>query len=282
MLSEQSVREELDRAIGDGPAHPAVADRIKAGRRALLRRRVGSGVAAFTVVVLTGTGVYAVLPGEPVGRGSGQVAVDPTPSPTPTPTSAPVAWEGDEPARYVDGELQIRPGATVHQHLVNPYGYEPPKFSDALDLTFKGKRLWVLLEGGRKGYGTSYSPPSNGWAGFEDYIADQVDGPDQNQDGWPETLMLFPTGDVVASDGSEIIQRTDDPKLGPDFAGADIATGAALVTAGEDGVTYFVVWRVLPGELDVITTPLDDFVGATFQELLTYARSQYASGEGLR
>jgi len=43
-----------------------------------------------------------------------------------------------------------------------------------------------------------------------------------------------------------------------------------------------VVWRVVDGALDVITTPPDDVVGATFEELLSYARSQYASGEGLR
>lgn len=42
------------------------------------------------------------------------------------------------------------------------------------------------------------------------------------------------------------------------------------------------VWRVVEGELDVLTTPPSDVVGATFQELLSYARSQYASGEGLR
>jgi len=43
-----------------------------------------------------------------------------------------------------------------------------------------------------------------------------------------------------------------------------------------------VVWRVLDGELDVITTPPTDVVGATFEELLSYARSQYANGEGMR
>ena len=55
-----------------------------------------------------------------------------------------------------------------------------------------------------------------------------------------------------------------------------------MVRAGEDGVGYFVVWRVVDGRLDVITTPPRDVVGATFQELLTSARSRYASGEGLR
>jgi hypothetical protein len=39
---------------------------------------------------------------------------------------------------------------------------------------------------------------------------------------------------------------------------------------------------VVNGTLDVITTPPDEVTGATFEELLTYARAQYASGEGLR
>ena len=55
-----------------------------------------------------------------------------------------------------------------------------------------------------------------------------------------------------------------------------------MVRAAEDGVGYFVVWRVIDGELDVITTPPRDVVGATFEQLLTYARGQYANGEGLR
>jgi hypothetical protein len=54
-----------------------------------------------------------------------------------------------------------------------------------------------------------------------------------------------------------------------------------VTVAGEED-SYFVVWRVIDGSLDVITTPPDDVIGATFDELLTYARAQYASGEGLR
>ncbi len=87
---------------------------------------------------------------------------------------------------------------------------------------------------------------------------------------------------MVASQGSEILQRTDDPQLGDSFAPPGTPTGAAVVRAAEDGVGYFVVWRVVDGELDVITTPPRDVIGATFEQLLTYARGQYANGEGLR
>ena len=98
----------------------------------------------------------------------------------------------------------------------------------------------------------------------------------------PATLRLTDRGTVVASPGSEVLQRTDDPRLGDSFAPPGTPTGAAVVRAAEDGVGYFVVWRVVDGELDVITTPPRDVVGATFEELLSHARGQYADGEGLR
>jgi hypothetical protein len=55
-----------------------------------------------------------------------------------------------------------------------------------------------------------------------------------------------------------------------------------VVTVDGDETSYFVVWRVVEGELDVITAPPADVVGATFEEMLSYARAQYANEEGLR
>jgi hypothetical protein len=87
---------------------------------------------------------------------------------------------------------------------------------------------------------------------------------------------------VVPTAGTRVVDRTDDPRLGPDFAPPGATTGAAVVSVtGEEG-NYFVVWRVIDGTLDVITTPPADIVGATFDELLSGARARYASGEGLR
>jgi hypothetical protein len=207
------------------------------------------------------------------------VAVDPTPTPTPTPTRDAEPWTDSTPLRYRDGELQVRPGVVVHQRIENPYGLEPPNRSDALDITYDGHRIWTIVE--LRSGDSSYSgaQPSNGWASFADWVADQVGAA---ASGWPDTLRLTAEGAVVARKGSEILQRTDDPRLGSSFAPPGTPTGAALVRAADDGVGYFVVWRVLDGRLDVITTPPRDVVGATWQELLSYARGQYASGEGLR
>ena len=277
------LQRELERSFGEGPAHQPVEETVRAGRRALRRRRIGAAAGALAVVAALGTGYAASTAGQEP-RTSGEVATDPTPAPSPTedapPTSEP--WGKAETVRYsAAGQLEVRPGVVVHEHIENPYGYEPPNRSDALDLTFRRQRIWTIVELRNDSYTYSGSVPSNGWASFADYVADQV-GAASDGNGWPDTLRLTDKGTVVASEGREVLQRTDDPRLGDAFAAPGTPTGAALVRAAEDGVAYFVVWRVVDGQLDVITTPPRDVVGATFQELLNYARGQYASGEGLR
>ena len=287
-----TLQEKFERSVGDGPPLPPVEGHVAAGRRALRRRRVTSGIAGLAAVTVIATSWYAVSPSAPTG--SDRVAGNPTPSATPSApetadateepttgaTDAP--WQRGELIRYVDGELEVRPGVTVHERIRNPYGFEPPALSDALDVTWRGQRQWLMIEKRPlpRGIASSSSTPSNGWASFADYVADQVDA--NGGSGWPDTFRLDDQGRVVPTAGTRVANRTDDPQLGPEFAPPGATTGAAVVSvAGEEG-SYFVVWRVIDGTLDVITTPPDDIVGATFEELLTFARDQYASGEGLR
>jgi hypothetical protein len=281
--------EQLDRSFGDGPPLPPVDSHVAAGRRALRRRRVASGVTGLAAAAVLVTGGYAVWPGSPTG--SDPAAGGPTHSatasdpdtmrePTADPTEA--RWAPGELIRYVDGQLEVRPGTVVHEHIRNPYRFEPPALSDALDVTWRGKRQWLMIEKRPmpQGISSSSSTPSNGWASFADYVADQVDA--NGGSGWPDTFQLDDRGQVVPTSGTRVFNRSDDPQLGPDFAPPGATTGAAVVSvAGEEG-SYFVVWRVTDGTLDVITTPPDDIVGATFEELLSSARARYASGEGLR
>jgi hypothetical protein len=276
----QQLQQELDRAIGDGPAHRPVEETLQAGRAALRRRRVGA-VAAAAVLALVGTTYAVVSPGAD-RHATGEVAVDPTPSPTEEPVPVSRPWGKGETVRYADdGALEIRSGVEVHEHIENPYGYAPPATSDALDLTFRGSRTWAILERHADGESASFAQPSNGWASFADYVADQVDGVTGGDDGWPETMRL--SGDaVVPTAGTTVHNRTDDPRLGDSFAPPGATTGAAVVTVAGDDKSYFVVWRVVDGTLDVITTPPNQVTGATFEELLSYARAQYASGEGMR
>jgi hypothetical protein len=284
-----TLQHELDRSFGDGPPLPPAEDHVAAGRRALVRRRRAGGVAGLAAAAVLAAGWYGVSPSSPTGPD--RLAGNPTPSTSPSasgptddsstgPTEAP--WQRGELIRYVDGRLQVRPGVIVHEHIRNPYGLEPPALSDALDVTWKGRRHWLMIEKRPMPQGTSWSSsaPSTGWASFADYVGDQVDA--NGDSGWPATFELDDRGRVVPTEGTRVFNRTDDPQLGPDFAPPGATTGAAVVTAaGEDG-SYFVVWRVIDGKLDVITTPPGDIVGATFEELLSGARARYASGEGLR
>jgi hypothetical protein len=203
-----------------------------------------------------------------------------TDDPSTAPSEAP--WPTGALIRYTDGELEVRPGVIVHEHISNPYGYEPPSLSDALDVTWQGQRQWLMIEKRPLPHGTteSSSSPSNGWASFGDYVADQVSV--NGGSGWPDTFQLDSRGQVVPTAGTRVFNRTDDPQLGPSFAPPGAATGAAVVSVGTDERNYFVVWRVIDGSLDVLTTGPDDIVGATFEELLSGARASYAAGEGLR
>lgn len=281
---DTDIRDEIDRSFGDGPPS-GYDDLLARGRTALRRRRLAEagGMLAVAVIVVGGAAVA-------LGGGEPDAAVPPATSPSATPSatspsSTPpdvATWQGDDPVRYYKGFLELRPEVVVHQHIENPYDFRPPRMSDALDLTYQGERLWVLAEYRDGGSGYSAQAPSNGWASFEDWVASQVGEAGPGEDGWPETVRLDAQGDVVAAAGAEIVQRTDDPQLGETFAPAGATVGAALVTPAGEQASYFVVWRVIDGELDGITTPPRDIVGATFEELLTYARAQYDSGEGLR
>ena len=285
-----ALQVELDRSFGDGPPLASVDSRVVSGRRALRRRRRASGVAGLAATAVLVTGWYAVSPSSPTG--AERLVVDPMHSDTPSASEATVdpsedaieaPWPKGVLIRYVIGELEVRPEVTVHEHIRNPYGYEPPGLSDALDVTWRGQRQWLIIEKrpqSRGGTSESSSDPSNGWASFGDYVADQV-----SVDGgsvWPDTFRLDDPGQVVPTAGTSVVNRTDDPQLGASFAAQGATTGAAVVSvAGEEG-NYFVVWRVIDGSLDVLTTGPDDIVGATFEELLAGARASYTSGEGLR
>lgn len=279
-MASTQLQEALERSFGDGPEQPPVGTHLAAGRRALRRRRTAT--AALGVALVAGLG-YAVSGPGATEQTTNHIATDPTPTEADPPTIPPgPAWEDGVAVRYRDGAVELRPGVVVHERIDNPFGYTPPQDSVAFDLTFEGQRSWNLLELKGKSESFNGTVPSNGWASFADWVADQADLTTGGDDGWPDTLRLTDQGEVVATPGTEVLQRTDDPQLGATFAGPGEPTGAALVRTTEDGQSYFVVWRVIDGELDVITTPPADVVGASFQELLTYARGKYSSGEGLR
>ncbi|MEJ7795292.1 MAG: hypothetical protein WKF50_07050 [Nocardioides sp.] len=164
------IQQELDRAIGHGPALPTPDQRLRAGRAAVLRRRAGIGAAAAaTVAVLA---VPAVLT---LGGGSSSVAPAATPSsPSQAAQNAEGSWRrGAPPARYdADGNLVIRPGADVHERrdgvVANAFG------SVALDLSFEGERTWLLVErqsnGDNLGLISGPGQDSDVYRTFDDFV----------------------------------------------------------------------------------------------------------------
>ena len=209
-------------------------------------------------------------PTGPPGDTGSQIAVEPTAHRPPAAdrkatsevTDAP-RWQDGEVVRYVDGELEVRPGAVVHEQIDNPQGYAAPDLSDALDLTLDGHRMWVLAERSDGSTTIGSSTPSNGWASFADWVADQVavSQGGSGGSGWPVTVRLAGDGRVVAAGDNTISQRTDHPRLGDTFAAPGTPTGAAVVQVDGGPLSLFVVWRVVDGQLDVITTPPRDLVG---------------------
>jgi len=112
-----TMQEELDRSFGDGPPLPPVGIHIVAGRRARRRRRVANGAAGLAAAAVLVTSWYAVSPSSPTA--SDRLAGDPTPSAAPSaveatedPSMDPAGtpWPRAELIRYVDGELEVRPG----------------------------------------------------------------------------------------------------------------------------------------------------------------------------
>lgn len=282
-----TLHEELDRAIGDGPALTPIDDHVRAGRRALRRRRAATGVAGLAATAVMATGWYAISPSSP--NDSGRLAVDPLSSATPStagvagsPSTAPSApWAERQLIRYVDGELEIRPKVVVHEHIKNPYSYASPGLSDALDVTWQGERQWLLInkEPQSPRGASSATTPDNGWASFAAYVSDQVSG---TGSGWPDTMRITDAGEVVPTAGTQVLDRTDGLDFGPSFAPAGATSGAAIVLPAGEDERYFVVWRVLDGAFDVLTLGPDDVADQTLDELVAYASVEYTSGDGLR
>lgn len=281
------LHDEIERCFGGGPEHRPVEQRIAAGRRALRRRRAAAALTAVGMVAVVGSTYALAVPGQD-SRARGEMTVRPTlssppptpaqpTSPLPDPTATSQPWQPNLYARHTDdGELEIRPGVVVHERIENPFGWEPPRLADALDVSWKGRRIWTIVELGQEGLVYRTTEPGNEWAGFAEWVAYQSQLMSDTPTGYRLPVRLREDGRVVATHGTEILQRTDEPRLGDGFAPPGTRTGAALVDLGGDAPSRFVFWRVVGSELDVFNVAPDELIGATFEEMLSYARRLYA------
>lgn len=261
---------QLEKAIPEGPDLPDAGARLEAGRAALRRRRLALGAGVLAALLVPAIAVGAAL----VDRASAPDVADP-----PRRGAGQALVQEDDPVGYDEfGKLRIASGVVVHERVRNPYGLAPPRRSDAFDFTYRGEREWAVLRTTRQGWTSATAGPGLGWLTFADFVADTVDpGPDARR--WPDTIRLDDAGEVVADGGSEILERTDDPRLGDGFAPPGTPTGAALVRAARDGADYFVMWRVVDGELDVVHVPPRGVGDDTFAELVDAARDAVADKE---
>ena len=173
------LRDHLDAAIGTGPQHRPVEPLLTAGHRAVRRRRIATIAGTAAVVAVVGT-TYALAGGQPDAARDPQVTHS-GPTQTADPTAgpdSPLAWNRNELVRYSStaDEVLVRPGVQVLDR-VDDYLHGLPKYdgSAALDISYRGAEYWVSVEWQAEGVsGTGMTEPSDGWASFRAWVADQA------------------------------------------------------------------------------------------------------------
>ncbi len=187
------LRDELEHAIGHGPALPLPEERLRAGRAALRRRRLAVGVGALAVASALvapfaasgGIGSQGVDPASP---GSGPTApsdVPPnleagrlTPDPDrPAYTAQTYPWRRDTVAAIDFGgtEPLIRPGATVLQRRDDLFPGSD-SHSTALVIRFEGQRYWVAMDWTEAGGTIGQDEAGATFDAFDEFVADFVTG----------------------------------------------------------------------------------------------------------
>lgn len=296
---------ELDASIGTGADVPT-AHYVGTGRRAVRRRRAVAVVAGLGAAAVVAGVAWTASPGSSTRVEAPVATQGPAPSDPEESTDDQTREErrrsleqlreaGDAeidflggPAALVDGGLALAPGAgPVLERVPNPMGYRPAQGSSlAIRVRFEGREQYSLMAA----FPSSTSTMTNDASGdFEGWLAgvvasqrtlDEANGVTR-QSGTPspdEWLALGPDGQVrPATDRVEVLEVRDGVDLGETFAAGTDRTG--VVRLRIDGGTICAAYRLAGGVLEVIPgggrfTSLDSFV--------TWARAQYASGQGLR
>lgn len=310
MDTEIDWRRELDGSFGVGLDLP-VGHYVDEGRRAVRRRRATAVVVAATLVV-AGSTAWAASPGG-APRGDAPVA---TIGPSPTqPIQGEVPDEraegerrkqlledlraasddaridfGGKPAVLADGGVVLSPRTdAVLQRVPNPMGYtEEQGRSLAIRVMYEGRErysLMTLVDNGTSST-TSTVEATGDFAGWLDGavrtrrtldVSNGVAPSSGDTSGGP-WLTLRSDGQVESTrPGIVLMELRPGVDLGAGFATDADRTGAVRLLV--DGRSEFAAYRVVDSTLEVIPGG-GSFV--SFDSFLDWARSQYASGEGLR
>jgi hypothetical protein len=267
------LRDELEQAIGHGPALPAPEERLRAGRAAVRRRRlaVGVGALAVTTALLApfaasgGSGSRGVDPAPPVSRPSGPPDVPPNleagrvePEPDHrTYTAQTYPWRGDTVAAIDFGgdEPLIRPGATVLDRRDDLFPGSG-SHSVALVVRFEEQRYWVAMDWTEAGGTIGQDEAGGAFDGFDEFVADFVSGgpttqgppvgPEAGADRELEVVVVDGVPQLASEFSSVIIGpvvRGSEPYVGPRAYGLQVRLEGersfVLLLQAEDGG-----WRV--------------------------------------
>ena len=307
MSNDIDWQRELDGSFGSGHDMPP-GHYVAAGRTAVRRRRATAALLAAAVVIGAGT-AWASGQGSAV-RGDAPVATDGAhrQQDVTAPDGAAerlvkrerrlerMRRQAEKPA-FLSGPatldadgLVLAPGAgPVLERVENPMGYtESQGQSLGIRVMFEGREKYSLLvrqpDGGTSMGTNDATGDFAGWLDGRvesqrtlDVLNGVTNGPPSTTQTDPSAwLRLQPDGKVVGADGTVLLEVDADPDLGTFSLGAD-RSGAVRVLVDERA--RFAAYRVIDGDLEVIAAP-GSFDSMT--AFVSWAREQYASGEGMR
>jgi hypothetical protein len=265
------LREQLDRELSDTPhAGRDLSEILLAGRRAVRRRRTAAGVTAVAAAaVVVGIGWTLTLGGE-----TPQVVNPPTETDT-----VPVDknLENDcheisgaelgscrsrwEPILQGPGRSPVRrdPGVQVVEVIENPL--ESAGFNAAYEVDDNGARAFVLFEQDRT---ASMYPQESADMDLSTWIEEvksdieapsqnNIEAPSQNNNDRSSPPAQFnPDGELVLTDGAEVVQRIEDP-LGQRTVGKSLG-----LAVEHDGTTTWLALTWTPGSQTIASSPAQE------------------------
>lgn len=283
-MIERDLQQRIDESFGDGPAHRGLDERVTAGRRALVRRRVATGVATLATVAVVGGAFALTQGGDDTRAHDAPAATDPSqhasPSGDASEATAPTHRTWDQPlVTYgADGKLVMRdPDVEVLQRVEDPV--TGPNYEDSvgLEVSLDGGRQWLMLTRSATGDSASFDPPRPNYPGFRDWLNAQIA---LELDLKPKNYVSFgPGGSLVPADGVELLQEQQ-VDVSDEFAPPGNAHLAHVRAA--NGQEWFVLARRLDGGKPAFFPTKATARINTTAQFLAMAEKQYAGGEGLR
>lgn len=268
----------IEESIGEGPAHRPIEERLRAGQRALLRRRIGTGLAALATVAVIGGGFALTQGGDDTRADDTSVASDPSQTQGTGEIDPDKTWNKPLVTYGPEGKLLLSdPDIEIVQQVDDPIRKAKVLASVGLEVELDGGRQWILLSRTAKGVDASYDPPRPNYPKFQDWLDDQVA---LAMDLTPKQYVTFgPEGDLVPAEGVTLLmeQQVD---VGESFAPPGNAHLAHVRDA--EGQEWFILARNIGGGPEFLPNKASAEID-TPAKFLTMAEQQYADGgEGLR